>query len=655
MNYIYHYDLAAILICIIVGGLFFSKKHFPSKSNRLFLTIGALIIIASVFDVFTVYTLSHIDTFPIWLNYLINEVFFFSFNCIYIVYLIYILLITERHKERYGKVIKVINSIVFIYVTFVILTTPWLKLVFYFENNQYHHGPLHISLYVIAFVMLGGCIFTIFTSRRKINNMHLITTCAIAVISIVAIVVQFVWNELLLVDFVAALLFFMLFHSLQNPDDYLDKELDVFNMKAFLQKIVNLSNKKKGFTVLAFEIEGFQFVDQFMGVESGNDLLAVVVKDCTNELKGDLYHLDGTRFAYIFDKNSKDIEEYADWLKWRFVTAFRVNRVAVNLSLRLCSVNFPDVASTREEMLNAITSALDQAKEENSYDVIVATKEAIEKHQRSAIISHILKGAVRNKSFDVYFQPIYSFEDQAFSVAEALVRLQDPELGFIPPDEFIPIAEKNGLILEVGDIVFHKVCEFLRSPDVRGLGIKYIEVNLSMVQCMQEDLHKHLKAIMDRYEIPYNMIDFEVTETFSTSDNRILMNNMSCLIDSGCTFAVDDYGTGFSNTDYLIELPFELVKLDKSVVWSATDDGKDGKAMKVLVHTAAMIKSLGLKIVAEGVETFEQVVMLRGMDCDFLQGYYFSKPLPPEQYIEFLRNAEVCIKEKLTDRLAMLS
>ncbi len=652
MNYIYHYDLAAILICIIVGGLFFSKKHFPSKSNKLFLSIGALILTASVFDIISVYTLAHIETVPLWLNYFINEVFFFSFNCTYVVYLIYLLLITERHKGLFGKVLKTINTVVLIYISFTILTTPWLKLVFYFEDGQYKHGPLHISLYIIAFVMLGGCIFTIITSNRKINNMHLITTCVIAIVSIAAVVVQFIWNELLLVNFVASLLFFMLFHSLQNPDEYLDKELDVFNMKAFLQTIVNLNDKKKKFTVLAFEMEGFHFVDQFMGVERGNELLAAVVKDCTNGLKGELYHLDGTRFAYIFDRNSKDIAEHADWLKWRFVTAFHVNRVAVNLTVRMCTVDFPEVASSREEILNAIDSTLEQAKEENSYDVIEATKEAIEKHQRSAIISHILKSAVRNKTFEVYFQPIYSIEDKAFCVAEALVRLRDEELGFIPPDEFIPIAEQSGLILEVGDIVFHKVCEFLRSSEATDLGIRYVEVNLSMVQCMQEDLHKHLKSIMDRYEIPYHMIDFEVTETFSTSDNRVLMNNMSCLIDSGCTFAVDDYGTGFSNADYLIEFPFELVKLDKSVVWAAADNEK---AMKVLEHTAAMIKSLGLKIVAEGVETFEQALMLRSIGCDFLQGYYFSKPVPPAEYVEFLRNADMCIKEKLTDRLAMLS
>ena len=652
MNYIFHYDIAAILICIIVGGLFFSKKHIPSQSNRLFLCIGAMIITASLFDIISVYSLNHVETVPIWLNYLINQIYFFSFNCTYVIYFIYLLLITERHQSRYGKVMKKINTVVLIFISATIAITPWAKTIFYFEDNQYKHGFLHSVLYAVAFIMLAGCIFTVLTSRRKINNMHLITTCMIAVTSIVAIFIQLLWNELLLVNFVASLLFFMLFHSLQNPDDYLDKELDIFNMKAFLQEISKRADKKKEFTVLAFEMEGLQFVDQFMGVESSNDLLATVVKDCTHGLKGDMYHLDGTRFAYVFDKNSKDIEEHADWLKWRFVTAFHINRVAVNLTLRMCTVDYPEVADSREEMLNAISSALEVAKEENSYDVVVATKESTEQHQRSAIISHILKSAVRNKSFEVYFQPIYSIDDKAFSAAEALVRLRDEELGFIPPDEFIPIAEQSGLILEIGDIVFHKVCEFLQSADAKSLGIRYVEVNLSMVQCLQEDLHKHLKSIMDQYEIPYNMIDFEVTETFSAVDNKILINNMDRLIDSGCTFAVDDYGTGYSNTDYLIELPFDLVKLDKSVVWAATDNEK---AMKVLEHTAAMIKSLGLKIVAEGVETFEQAIMLRSVGCDFLQGYYFSKPIPPAEYVEFMKNAEQCIKEKLTDRLAMLS
>lgn len=643
MNYIVHYDLAAILICLIVGILFFSKKHVSNKSNRLFLMIGLFILLSSVFDAISVYTLAHIDTVPLWLNYFVNSAYFLTFNTTYIVYFIYIRHVTHRNNGTFRKLVNIVVGMILGYLIFVTVSTPFTKLIFYFEDGQYIHGPLHTSLYVIAFVMLGGCIFTIVTANRKINSIHIVTTCFIAVISIVAVLIQFFWNELLLVNFVASLLLFMLFHSLQNPDDYLDKELNVFNVKAFLQKISQNTNKKKGFSVLAFELEGLQFVAQFMGVESENELLAAVVRECSHGLKGELYHLTGTRFAYVFEKKSKDLEEYADWLKWRFVSAFQINRVSVNLTMRMCKVDVPEVASTTEELFNAIDATLLEAMEENSYDLKEATKEGLEKSKRSTIITHILKNAVRNKSFEVYFQPIYSFKDHAFTAAEALVRLKDPELGFIPPDEFIPLAEKSGLILEVGDIVFHRVCEFLQTS-AEGLGVHYIEVNLSMVQCMQEDLHKHLKSIMDQYGIPYDMIDFEVTETFHTSNTRILLDNMAKLIDSGCTFAVDDYGTGFSNTDYLIEYPFELVKLDKSVVWSAVENEK---AHKILEHTAAMIKSLGLRIVAEGVETYEQVEMLRHMGCDYLQGYYFSKPVPPELYIEFMSNSATHIKEKL--------
>lgn len=651
MEYIIHYDLAAICICIIVGIMYFSKKHVSNRSNRIFLTIGVLILISSIADAISGYTLLHVDTVPLWLNYVINSVYFFAFNSIYIAYFNYLRIITDKKPGKKSTIVKVGMGVALFYLAFLTVSTPWTRLLYYFENNQYIHGSLHPTLYILAFVMLLGCMLLILRAEGKINKLYLVMASIVAGLTILAILVQYIWNELLVANFAASLFLFLFYQTLQNPDDYLDRDLNIFNTRAFLERVKGLSGKKKGFSVLAFEMEGFHFVDQFMGVDVSEDLLEVVVKNCVADLKGDLYYLEGTRFAYIFDKNKEDLMEHADWIKWRFVSAFHINQVEVSLTARMCSVDFPEVAATKEELFNAIDSALEKAKDENLYDVVPATKELIEKHQRSVIITHILKNAVRNRSFEVYYQPIYSIKDRAFSVAEALVRLKDKDLGFIPPDEFIPLAEKSGLILEVGDIVFHKVCEFLKNTGVLNLGIRYIEVNLSMVQCMQENLHKRLISIMDSYGIPYHMIDFEVTETTSNSDNRVLMNNMACLIDSGCTFAVDDYGTGFSNTDYLIEFPFELVKLDKSVVWSAMDNDK---AMKVLEHTAAMIKSLGLRIVAEGVETLEQVKMLHRMGCDFLQGFYFSKPIPEDRYVEFMRNSESYIKEKITDRYAMI-
>lgn len=651
MEYIIHYDLAAICICIIVGIMYFSKKHVPNKANRIFLTTGILILISSVTDAISGYTLVHVDTVPLWLNYVINSIYFIAFNSIYISYFNYLRVITDRKVGRISKFSKIAIVSTLVYLLLLCVFTPWTKLLFYFEEGQYVHGPLHVTLYVMAFLMLLGCLFLILRAENKINKTHLTISSLVAGGAIIAVLIQYIWNEVLIVNFAGALFLFMFYHTLQNPDDYVDRDLDVFNTRAFLEKVKALSAKKRAFSVLTYEMDGFHFVDQFMGVDVSDELLQIVVKDFAKGLKGDMYYLEGTRFAYIFDKNREDLSKHADWIKWRLISAYEVNGVKVSLSARMCSIDVPEVATTREELFNAMNSALQQAKDENTYDVIPATRELIEKYQRSVIITHILKAAVRNRDFEVFYQPIYSIEDRAFNVAEALVRLKDEKLGYIPPDEFIPLAEKSGLILEIGDIVFHKVCEFLKKPGIMELGIKYIEVNLSMVQCMQENLHNRLVSIMDSYEIPYHMIDFEVTETTSNSNNRVLLNNMSCLIDSGCTFAVDDYGTGFSNTDYLIEFPFELVKVDKSVVWSAMDNEK---ALTILQHTVAMIKNLGLRIVAEGVETLEQVQMLHDMGCDFLQGFYFSKPVPEEEYVDFMMNADKCIREKLTDRYAMI-
>jgi len=217
-------------------------------------------------------------------------------------------------------------------------------------------------------------------------------------------------------------------------------------------------------------------------------------------------------------------------------------------------------------------------------------------------------------------------------------------MGFIPPGEFIPIAEESGLILEIGEIVFRKVCEFIASGALRAFNIRYIEVNLSMVQCMQENLHTRMIEIMDEHKIPYNMIDFEITETSMNTNNKLLHHNMKNLIECGCTFAADDFGTGLSNADYLIKFPFEVVKLDRMFVKAANEDDK---AQKVLFHTASMIGSLELKIVAEGVETKEQAESLLDVGCEFLQGFYFSPPIPPEEYIAFLTKSSEFLKEKM--------
>jgi EAL domain-containing protein (putative c-di-GMP-specific phosphodiesterase class I) len=233
----------------------------------------------------------------------------------------------------------------------------------------------------------------------------------------------------------------------------------------------------------------------------------------------------------------------------------------------------------------------------------------------------------------IYYQPIYDTQTQTFRSAEALLRLKDDELGFISPDEFIPMAEQNGLIIDIGDIVFRNVCCFLQKNNLEHLGVEYIEVNLSTVQCIQDNLSHRLIDIMKEYQIRPDQINFEITETAGSENEDMLLHNMNNLIATGSSFSMDDYGTGFSTANYLINLPMHIVKIDKSILWSAM---KDTEALIVLQHTVAMLKALHKKIVVEGVETQEMADILIDMHCDYLQGYLYSKPIPAKEYIAFL-------------------
>ena len=230
-------------------------------------------------------------------------------------------------------------------------------------------------------------------------------------------------------------------------------------------------------------------------------------------------------------------------------------------------------------------------------------------------------------------------EKNRVTSAEALLRLIDPEDGFIPPNEFIPIAEKNGTIIQIGEIVLEKVFRFMKEQDLKKLGIEYIEINLSVVQCMQKELADTVLALIRRYGIEMNMVNLEITETAANNSPKMLLKNMQALSDEGITFSMDDFGTGYSNISAIISMPLNIIKLDKSLIDMASSHQK-GK--EVLSSTAAMVKKLGFKMVAEGIEEKEQVEMLRPLGIHYIQGYYFSRPLPEAQFLEYL-NTSACV------------
>ena len=250
-----------------------------------------------------------------------------------------------------------------------------------------------------------------------------------------------------------------------------------------------------------------------------------------------------------------------------------------------------------------------------------------------ANIGEILERAIKQGHIKMYYQPIYEVSSGAFRSAEALARIIDPKYGMISPDIFIPEAETQGFIIPLGDLVLEQVFEFIARHDLDELGLSYIELNLSVAQCMEKSLPDKIRALQEKYNVDPSRVNLEITETTFENINEVMVENVDKLIGMGYSFSLDDYGTGYSNIQRVNHIPLKIVKIDKSML----DETATGNGRIILEHTVHMMKSIGKELVAEGAETANDVNLLRALNCDYIQGYYFSKPLPAVDFVSFLK------------------
>ena len=271
---------------------------------------------------------------------------------------------------------------------------------------------------------------------------------------------------------------------------------------------------------------------------------------------------------------------------------------------------------------------------DNGQGTLFIDDEELSERRRAFELQQTIEWALENDKIEIYYQPIYNIKAGRFSSMEALVRLRDENGNLMMPIDFIEFAEKNGMILKLGEAIFRKVCQFIRYNHIEDYGIDYIEVNLSVIQCMQNDLAREFKNIMGEYEIAPNKINIEVTETAAINTKKTLDNNMKELLEYGTSFSLDDFGSGYSNLTYVVDMPRSIIKLDRSLTLAY--DSSD-KARVATEYSVEMIHKLGLEIVVEGVETEEQYLNFKRLGVEYIQGYYFSKPIPSANVLDYVR------------------
>ena len=537
----------------------------------------------------------------------------------------------------YPLKVKLLFWIPDILIVLFIMTSPITKLAFYVEDGVvYHTGLFGIIPFVRAVYAIGATVYALKKSHLmiKIFGHALNVMFVFAVIQVVFYAIS-KDETLYYTTMVVNVVIFVL--TVIMLDFYKDGPTNLFNKKAFTQYVVKNIDKNKHKKVYLIKLKNYDYIKENTDEESLNEMIKELA-ECIREytMLASTYYLGSGKFSIIVHKRDKfDEDVFLEKIKKRFCIPFELNEASIQLSLFIVVMNVEKGKINKKNFLKYFSACDEMRYHSNELiEIVQSDKFGMDKLERYHSVEEAIDRALIEKEFQMYYQPIVSTHTGKIVSAEALIRLKDRELGFISPEEFIPISESNGKIIEVSEFVIDSVFRFVRDNDLKALGMEFVEMNLSVMQCMDKNLTSKLSYYIQKYNVDPRCINLEITETATNFDENRLREQLENVKKLGFSFSLDDYGTGYSNLVRVLEYPVEVIKLDKSIVWSAFNDQDSFVTIKNLI---GMFHDVRRKLVAEGVENEEQMHSLKELGCDYLQGYYYSKPVPENEFLTFVR------------------
>lgn len=413
-------------------------------------------------------------------------------------------------------------------------------------------------------------------------------------------------------------------------------------LQSQLGKILLDANRlQRRVAVLCVGLDDFKGINEQFGYQTGDQLL-IALADRLRAHSGGLgalARLGGDQFALVQAHIEQPYEaaELAQIILDELEVPFMLDQHSIRLRATIGITLFPEDGDTTEKLLQKAeqTMTLAKSRSRSRYQFYIASVDS-EIRRRRELEKDLREALLANQLYLVY-QPQIRYSDHQVVGVEALLRWQHPEHGMVPPDLFIPLAEQNGSIIAIGEWVLDQACRQLREWHDQGFSELRMAVNLSTVQLHHAELPRVVNNLLQIYRLPPRSLELEVTETGLMEDISTAAQHLLSLRRSGALIAIDDFGTGYSSLSYLKSLPLDKIKIDKSFVQDLIDDGDDATIVRAIIQLG---KSLGMQVIAEGVETLEQETYVISEGCHEGQGYLYSKPLGARELSVFLKQAQ---------------
>lgn len=637
---ILYFDICAIPLFLMILFVCFSRRMTNGNANRLFITLVFLSLFSTVADLGMEIcdNLAPLTETGRLVCAVSTYVYLILRNCNNVVLLLFLLALTRTTTLLRKRWAKIVCCLPYFVLLGMLAQNPFTHNVFIITTQVgYTRGPLMMACYGIALIYgLVGLAYCVYCRRFLAKNKW-IALLTVYILAHLAVLIQLFYPFHLVEMFCTALGEMLIMISIMRPEERMDISVGMLSWVSYQSDLRNIVLSGERVQIIVIRMLNCREIRNYLGEHRYNSYLSEIAKGIralhwNHRNNMELYFERPGTIYLILDadksgsKNTGErlLSEVGDEIR-------RYADMGVRFEPSICLIRCPDDLQKTEDIikLGHKFQKLDSRQQIvfRASEIVSSRTFTIETH-----IDEILDRAIREHHIEMYYQPIYDVHTGLFHSAEALARIIDPEYGFISPAEFIPAAEAEGFIIPIGDAVLDLVFRFISEHDMDALGLQYIEINLSVAQCMESSLPDKILALQQKYGVDPSRVNLEITETTFENISEVMLKNVSKLTAMGYSFSLDDYGIGYSNIQRINHIPLRFIKIDKSML----DEVYSEHGRIILEYTVRMMQSIGKILVVEGAETDEVVRILEDMHCDYIQGFHFSRPLPEEAFIRFI-------------------
>lgn len=627
------FDIVAILVCFLTLVIFYAQRQVRNRRSSMFHMLLWTIAGSTFFSLLSSIALNSLPEGPVLPATLFSTCYLVFHISIPVLFCLFILALTDHFLT--GSLSRTFFLIPWGLLMVLILLNSRYGILFSInESRRYERGPGHLVLYLVSMYYMVVILATLVRNYRKMLRIEIIASTAALTFSFIAMLIQITVPGAILESFVFALVALFLLLTVQNNEDSIDGITGLYNRATFLVRLKENFLRKNSFSVILVRSRELDSLETYLDNNMHNRLLHSIAGWLTllAGRKFLLFSVDDGLYAFIttWHVDEGAVGELALEIVKRSGTPWISGTMRLELPFQTAIIRCPADCSQTSQIIDYVEQFNLLTEMFADRHILYGRDFIPDKHLRQAMVAYALQERMDDRLLELEYQPVFSKADNEFMAIEVLITLTLPDGSVARQSEVLHIAERTGLGQQLGELIMEQSFGWYVTNNLSGRGIPFLQVRLLESQCIETDWPASVLRIAKKTGMEESRLCLEITETSVVNTFTTLKFNMEILLARNVCFALDDYGSGYTDFGEILEMPFSVIKLDKKMVHAGL---RTQKGERLLQGSISLFKKIGWPIVAEGIETEDHATMLYAMGCEYLQGYWIGYPVPGDELL----------------------